>query len=150
MNFHIRKMEESDLNDVFAIEIIDNPHHWTKQIIQDCIRVKYDCFVCEDESNQKIIGFAILSHAVDESHILNIAISKPYRRQGIAQHFLQYLYERCKANQIPAVLLEVRESNKPAIELYLKNKFKQIGIRKDYYPAEGGRENALVLKKILL
>lgn len=146
-SFTIRPMVETDVSDVFHIESYENPHSWTEQIFLDCLKVKYPCFVMLDPA-QQIIGFGILSLAVDETHLLNISIAHQYRRRGLGQSFLDYLLEVSKQLGAKQMLLEVRRSNKGAASLYLKNGFKQIGFRKDYYRTEGGREDALVLRKV--
>ena len=93
------------------------------------------------------MGHAILSLGAGEAHILNVCIAEAYRNRGIGRHLLAYLLERAQASGMAEAFLEVRPSNVAAIRLYQSMGFEQVGQRRGYYQASGGREDAAVLRK---
>ena len=138
----IRAMREADLDRVMEIETAVYPYPWTRGIMRDCLRVNYDCFVATQD--EQIIAHAVLSVAAGESHILNLAVDKNHQGQGIGRHLLMHLMDRARLQQADMLLLEVRPSNRAAIELYESAGFNEIGCRKAYYPAANGKEDALL------
>jgi len=139
----IREMHEDDLDRVMEIETSVYPYPWTRGIMRDCLRVNYDCFIAT--LDEEIIAHAVLSVAAGESHILNLAVDQVHQGQGIGRHFLAHLMDRARIKQADMLLLEVRPSNRAAIELYESSGFNEIGCRKAYYPAPNGKEDALIL-----
>jgi len=83
--------------------------------------------------------------AVDEAHVLNLCIDPSSQRLGLGRMLLEHMIMLARAANATIVLLEVRKSNKSAIQLYESQGFQRLGLRKGYYPADGGREDALVL-----
>ena len=138
-----RPMVEADIQKVMDIENTVYKFPWSKQIFKDCIRVGYSCQVAfrDDE----ILAYSVMSSGAGEAHLLNICVNRRYQGQGIGQFMLQSMIELAKEKNVHTLFLEVRPSNRIALELYLKNGFNEIGTRKDYYPAQGGREDALIL-----
>lgn len=139
----LRKMRLSDLPSVLAIENANYQFPWSEGVFKDCFKAGYSCWVCEE--SDKILGFSIVSLAVGEAHILNINVAPAEQNQGIGRKMLQNLIEVARGKKTETVFLEVRPSNLPAIYLYNSMGFNEIGIRKGYYPAENGREDALML-----
>jgi ribosomal-protein-alanine N-acetyltransferase len=86
---------------------------------------------------------------VDAAHILNLCVRTEFRQQGEGRQMLNHLLKLARAAHVTDIFLEVRVSNHPAVHLYQSADFVQIGIRKDYYPSEQGREDALILVKRL-
>ena len=140
--FRVRWMTLSDLPDVLRIEQQNYEFPWDEEIFKDCFRANYDLRVCEELD--RILGYCIVSVGAGEAHILNISVDPAERRQGIGQKMLEYLIEQLQG-KAETLFLEVRPSNTSAIALYKKIGFNEIGIRKDYYPAQNGREDALML-----
>jgi ribosomal-protein-alanine acetyltransferase len=99
--------------------------------------------VCEEVD--RILGYSIVSIAVGEAHILNISVAPEEQGQGIGRKMLTHLIDVARSHKTETVFLEVRPSNTGAIALYEKMGFNEIGIRKGYYPAQNGREDALML-----
>ena len=81
----------------------------------------------------------------DEIHLLNIAVSPQMQRNGYARLMLSRLIDYARQHESQKILLEVRSSNTSAQSLYAGYGFEQIGLRKAYYPAIGGREDAVVM-----
>jgi len=143
----IRPMAESDVSDVIAVERASYQFPWSEGIFRDCLRVGYVCrVVIVDET---IIGYGVMSVGAGEAHVLNLCISEVYRCRGVGKLLLTYLIDRGTATGMSEVFLEVRPSNTSAIRLYLSVGFEQVGMRRGYYQAVGGREDAAVLKLIL-
>ena len=139
----MRKMTVSDLPDVLAIERKNYQFPWGEDIFKDCFKAGYSCWVCEEMD--KILGYSLLSLAVDEAHILNISVDPAEQKQGIGRKMLEHLIEVARG-RAETVFLEVRPSNTAAIALYQDVGFNEIGIRKAYYPAENNsREDAIML-----
>ena len=81
-----------------------------------------------------------------ETHILNLTVSSQFRNNGIGSSLIQLIINDARIRNSQDIILEVRSSNKKAQSLYKKLLFKQIGLRKDYYDSNEGREDAYVLK----
>jgi len=139
----IRRMARSDLATVFAIEQASYPFPWTRGILADCLRVGYHCRVLTVD--REIASYAIVTQAMEEAHLLNLCVAETYRRQGFARTMLSHLIDEVSLDGITRMFLEVRPSNPAAVELYRSSGFRKIGRRPGYYPAEDGREDALVM-----
>jgi ribosomal-protein-alanine N-acetyltransferase len=138
----VRKMTMSDLPEVLAIERKNYQFPWEEDIFKDCFKAGYSCWVCEELD--KVLGYGLLSIAVGEAHILNISVDPAEQNQGIGRKLLENLIA-VATGRAETMFLEVRPSNTVAIALYKNVGFNEIGIRKGYYPAENGREDALML-----
>ena len=142
-----RPMAWMDLEDVMAIENAIYPYPWSRQNFEDSLAEGYHCWVCR--ALGQMVGYFVLAFGVEEAHLLTIAVAKPVQRQGFGARLLRHALEVAKMLEAQHFFLEVRTSNAPAIALYRHFGFAQIGIRKAYYPAAHGREDALVLKRSL-
>ena len=139
-----REMQRGDLQPVLVIERASYDFPWTEGIFRDCLRMGYSAWVVTNTINE-ILGYGLMSYAMDEAHILNVCTDPVYRRQGIANFLLDHLVTQARSREVDWVLLEVRKSNTAAIALYENSGFHEIGERRNYYPAINGREDALVL-----
>lgn len=139
---HIRKMGFKDLDTVTSIEQDLCEYPWTKGVFSDCLK-NYDCFIIEDKNNE-ILGYAMISCFLNESHLLNIGIRKDSQGKKLGNRLMQYIIEQAKAKKAELMYLEVRKDNIRAVNLYKKLGFSQIGIRKEYYLTKNGKEDALV------
>ncbi len=139
----LRRMRSSDLPQVMEIEKANYEFPWTEAVFEDCLRVNYSCWVCEED--EQILGFSIVAIAVGEAHILNINVDPAEQKQGIGRMMMDNLIAVARSKKADTVFLEVRPSNKPALSLYFSMGFNEIGVRKNYYPAAQGREDALML-----
>lgn len=144
----VRPMGVADLDAVLACEANGQPFPWTIGHFKDCIESGYSCWVSTEA--ECVTAFGIVLLVVDEAHLLNIGVAAAYRRQGRGHQMLEQLYERARSAGATQMFLEVRPSNLPALALYSKEGFVEIGRRKGYYPAaEGRREDAWVLRRPL-
>jgi ribosomal-protein-alanine N-acetyltransferase len=136
-------MRPSDVADVAALEKSLYAFPWSQGNFRDSVEAGYDCRVACDGS--RVIGYAVLMVALDEAHLLNLAVASPWQRRGIGRAFLDHMLAIAKGAGVQIVYLEVRPSNLQARQLYRRAGFQQIAIRPDYYPAAQGREDALFL-----
>jgi [ribosomal protein S18]-alanine N-acetyltransferase len=143
----IRPMTEADVSAVVALERASYQFPWSEGIFRDCLRVGYTCRVVT--STNRVIGYGVMSVGAGEAHILNLCIDAAFRCQGIGRRMLDYLLDKGAAAGMSEAFLEVRPSNTAAIRLYLSLGFDQVGMRRGYYQAVGGREDAAVLKLTL-
>lgn len=145
-----RLMTAADIPAVLAMEqaaCVHPVHAWTEDNYRSSLRSGYWMRVrCEADSG-RIVAVCVAMDGVDEIHLLNIAVARAQQGQGIARALLGLLYERCRARQASLLWLEVRPSNARACALYLREGFVEVGLRKGYYPAPEGREDALVMRR---
>lgn len=97
--------------------------------------------------DNEIVGYICLFHLFEEGELLNIAVSPDYRKRGFGQQLMNKTFEYLEQKDVTRITLEVRESNNNAKNLYIKNGFKAIGIRKNYYTSP--TENGIVMEKLL-
>ncbi|HTV79445.1 MAG TPA: ribosomal protein S18-alanine N-acetyltransferase [Steroidobacteraceae bacterium] len=140
----IRAMRDVDVAEVISIERASYQFPWTEGIFHDCLRVAYLCRVAVQD--QRIIGYAVMSMGAGEAHILNLCVREDGRRAGVGRTLIRYLLDQAERAGMLEAFLEVRPSNAVAIRLYQSLGFEQIGTRRGYYQAVGGREDAAVLR----
>jgi ribosomal-protein-alanine N-acetyltransferase len=143
----IRPMNELDVPMVGAIERAGYQFPWSEGIFRDCLRVGYVCRVVEMSGD--MAGYGIMSVGAGEAHVLNVCVREEYRCRGLARKMLLYLLDRARTAGMYEAFLEVRPSNTPAARLYRSLGFEQVGIRRGYYQAAVGREDAQVLRRLL-
>ena len=143
----IRQMVEADVPAVVAIERGSYQFPWSEGIFRDCLRVGYVCRSVVYDGI--VIGYGVMSVGAGETHILNLCVSHTYRCRGVGRTLLQYLLDRGAAAGMGEAYLEVRPSNTAAIRLYQSLGFEQVGMRRGYYQAVVGREDAVVLRRAL-
>jgi ribosomal-protein-alanine N-acetyltransferase len=136
-------MREHDLPQVVAIEQQAYEFPWSLGIFKDCLRVGYCCWTLAFDD--AVAGYCIMSVAAGEAHVLNVCVDETRRRRGHARRMLEHMVTLARGHRATILFLEVRPSNRAAIDLYLDFGFRQLAVRRDYYPARDGREDALVL-----
>ena len=144
----IRPMHELDVPVVVAIERAAYQFPWSDGIFRDCLRVGYICRLVEVGSD--IAGYGIMSIGAGEAHILNVCMRDDYRGRGLARKVLLYLIDCARTAWMYEAFLEVRPSNTAAARLYHSLGFEQVGVRRGYYQATNGREDAAVLRRLLV
>jgi ribosomal-protein-alanine N-acetyltransferase len=136
-------LRESDLEAVAAIEAGVYVFPWTLGNFRDSLLSGYQCWGCW--TNGELIGYAIVMSALDEAHLLNFAVANGWQHRGVGREFLQFLIDHARKAKCDMLYLEVRPSNVAGMSLYERFGFKRLGVRRDYYPAMSGREDALFL-----
>ena len=143
----IRPMTESDVASVVVIELSAYRFPWSEGIFRDCLKVGYVCRIaCVEDA---VAGYGIVSTGAGEAHILNLCVREDFRCRGIGSQLLEDLLERAAAAAVDTAYLEVRPSNTAAIRLYKAFAFEHVGLRRGYYQAPEGREDAAVFKLAL-
>ena len=145
--FTFRRMTEADIEQVLKIEYAAYSHPWTRGIFLDGLK-SYDCWLMFDGSQQ--VGHGVIQVIIDEAHLLNITVKPESQGGGLGLSLLEHLMQRAAELGAGECFLEVRDSNRSAYRLYERYGFNEIGRRRDYYPAVGGREDALVMACTLL
>lgn len=140
----LRTMREADVPQVYAIERCAYAFPWSANIFRDCLRVGYVCRVLMLEA--ALVGYGVMSMGAGEMHVLNLCMAETQRGRGFGRLMLEHLLERGAAAGMSDAFLEVRPSNAAALRLYRSLGFQQIGLRRGYYQAVNGREDACVLK----
>lgn len=145
MNLEIYNMTDYDLSLIKNILIDDFDDFWTYDVLQEELNnPNSEYFVAKLENN--ILGFAGIWKAVDDVHITDIVVKKSNRQTGIGSKLLEKLIQTAKSQNFNLITLEVNEHNQPAINLYLKYGFKNVGFRKKYY---NNKDNAIIMTKEL-
>lgn len=110
----------------------DFDNFWSYNVLKQELENKDTTYIIAKENNE-VVGFAGISICLDEATLHNIVVKKSYRRRGIGGELLESLIELCSELRIKSFTLEVNVANEPAIHLYEKFGFKNLGIRKKYY-----------------
>lgn len=117
---------------------------WSFATFEDCLTAPY--YGVFAYLNEEVVGFAIVLEVLSEATLMDIAVDKKARGKGLGKALLTFVLEQSKSRSMDEMWLDVRESNEVAISLYKQQGFSYIDTRKNYYPTEIGRENALVMK----
>ena len=142
-NDQFRPMQLNDLDAIMAIEPYIYPYPWTRGNFSDSLNSGYSAWVLL--RNEVIIGYALVMMVLDEAHLLNLSVAKAYQKQGLGRILLEHMIKIAKNNQAANMFLEVRPSNISAIALYENMGFNEMAIRRGYYPAKNGREDAVLM-----
>ncbi|MGD8483230.1 MAG: ribosomal protein S18-alanine N-acetyltransferase [Thioalkalispiraceae bacterium] len=145
-HIQLRAMQEKDLHAVHNLEKICQPFPWPAWYFRRQLRVA-SCWVLEH--NGMVVGFGIVAMVKHWAHIMNMCIAPGYRRCGQGRRIMLHLLKVARQHYATHAWLEVRPSNYPAITLYRKLGFRKKQVREKYYPRRGGRENGLVMVRLL-
>lgn len=152
----IREMTLQDVVQVAAIETECFSMPWSEQSLIDSVTREDTLFlVCEDErhvveddvtkvSQLEVVGYIGMYLSFEEGDITNVAVSPAHRKKGYGEALVAKAKELAKEKQLEMILLEVRVSNTPAISLYKKMGFEELGLRKNFY--EHPVEDAIIMK----
>jgi ribosomal-protein-alanine N-acetyltransferase len=144
----LRPMGDDDVAEVARLEAVSYAFPWSDGIFRDSLRVGYQCSVLE--LGVVLAGYTVLTTGARESHLLNLCVRESFRCRGLGSRLLRNLFQQAIAADARIMFLETRPSNQSALRLYLANGFTQIGVRRAYYQAAGGREDAIVMRKDLV
>ena len=140
---HFSPMVETDLERVIAIERQIYEFPWTRGNFRDSLRAGYSCWAARAEG--ELIGYAVMMLAAGEAHLLNLSVAAGRQQRGHGRALLAHLIAVARGHGARMLFLEVRPSNAAGKRLYVGFGFEQIGVRRGYYPAHAGREDALVV-----
>jgi [ribosomal protein S18]-alanine N-acetyltransferase len=146
----LRPMVVADIDEVYALEQRVFPHPWSRGNFVDSLASGYDAWVLREPGEGPLAGYFLLMYAVDEAHLLDVAVCGERQGSGLGRYLLDRIAARARAMGMASILLEVRPSNERALQVYERYGYAQIGRRKGYYPAhEGKREDAIVMRFVL-
>ena len=140
----VRPMQRADLDWVVSAEASLHPHPWSRGNFEDSFDAGHGCWVLA--ADETLLGYAVILVVLDEAHLLNLSVDLSCQRRGYGAAFLGFLLREARKQGAEQVFLEARESNDAALRLYRRCGFEAIGRRKGYYPAEGAREDAIVMR----
>lgn len=141
---NVRKMQAHDIDAVLNIEQSANDFPWQKKSFEESLKTDHEAWVFYQQTDE-IVGFAIVQRVLDEAHLLNICVKPAMQGQGLGKAILQHVIDYAKSLSSVIILLEVRRSNERAQQLYLQTGFNEMSVRKGYYPAKQGREDAILM-----
>ena len=125
-------MTLADLEQMKDTLYSDFDNFWSYNVLKQELENKNTTYIVAKENNE-VVGFAGLSICLDEATLNNIVVKKSHRNRGIGGELLEALIELCSELRMKTFTLEVDTENEPAIHLYEKFGFKNLGIRKNYY-----------------
>ncbi len=136
-------MTEARLDEVIRIEGLAYAHPWTRGNFADSIRTGYQAqLLC---AGAEVLGYFVAMKGVDEVHLLNITVAPHHQGQGWGRVMLDALAIWSRSQDAQWLWLEVRAGNERAQQVYRRYGFRRVGERKNYYPADHGREDAIVM-----
>ena len=142
-----RRMTEADLDAVVAIESEVHDHPWTPGNFRDSLAAGYECWMAL--SGAEAVAYGVIMIAAGEAHLLNLSVARGWQRRGIGGDFTRFFIKLASDYGAAKIYLEVRPSNAAARVLYAGRGFAEVGVRRDYYPAAEGREDAVIMELTL-
>jgi ribosomal-protein-alanine N-acetyltransferase len=143
----LRALDAGDAAALHRIECVSTAFPWSLSQFVDGLAGGEFGWGIEVEGD--LGGFVLFTQVLDEATLLDMAVDPRWRRRGLARMLLEYALPRLSARGAGRCLLEVRVGNQPAIALYRSFGFVDDGLRRNYYPAAGGREDALLMSRPL-
>jgi len=143
-DIEIQEMTTEDVPWVAELEKECFSLPWSEKALLDSLSLSYSAFLVA-KSGDKVAGYGGVYITQDEAEITNIAVRSEYRQCGIGRMIVEGIVEECAKRDVSTIILEVRQSNLPAISLYKKCGFEEIGTRKNFY--EKPVENAVIMWK---
>ncbi|MDZ7859493.1 MAG: ribosomal protein S18-alanine N-acetyltransferase [Candidatus Krumholzibacteriota bacterium] len=146
-DFVIREMQEGDIPEVLEIEQSSFDCPWPESMFAGQLKLKDTALILVAVLDDTVIGYVIVWFEMDYSHILNIAVGERWRGKKIADKILEVVKKKSADKGCKSIYLEVRESNKFALDFYNRHGFRLIGEQKEYYGRTG--ESALIMELII-
>ncbi len=144
---NIAPMTPDDLAEVLAVEEGIQRFPWMAGHFRDSLAAGHGCWLVREAG--RVAAFAVTMPVVDEVHLLDIGVAPELQRTGRGRAMLDFLCAEARQAGMTRMLLEVRPSNAVAIAFYRRHDFTEIGRRRGYYPADEGREDAIVMARTL-
>ena len=136
-------LETSRVDAAYQLHCDVQPNPWSKSTFSDCLSAPY--YALQITHQNQFLGYALVLEVVDEATLMDIAVSPAARRQSAGRRLLASIIHQSRQHSMQTLWLEVRAGNHAAISLYRQAGFEDVEVRKGYYPAEKGREDALIM-----
>lgn len=140
----VRNMQPADVAQVAELEKLCFSAPWSENSIRSELTNPLSLWLVAVDGDT-IAGYVGSQSVMGEADMMNVAVAPVYRRQGVAERLVALLVDKLTFNNVSSLTLEVRASNEPAIALYRKMSFVQVGRRPNYYTKP--KEDALILRK---
>ncbi len=147
MHFEIADVSLEHIAEINELEKLCFSLPWSRQALISQLPDDMHMFIAAIGDDGQVLGYVGMMYVLDEGYISNVAVSPEHRRLGIADALINALIDRANEKDLSFVTLEVRKSNVPAIELYIKNGFSEVGLRKNYYTKP--TEDAILMTRFL-
>ena len=147
MHFEIADVSLEHIAEINELEKLCFSLPWSRQALISQLPDDMHMFIAAIGDDGQVLGYVGMMYVLDEGYISNVAVSPEHRRLGIADALINALIDRANEKSLSFVTLEVRKSNVPAIELYIKNGFSEVGLRKNYYTKP--TEDAILMTRFL-
>jgi ribosomal-protein-alanine N-acetyltransferase len=138
-----RPMRSTDLDRIMQVEPRIYSHPWARGNFEDSLAAGYSCWVVEIGGT--LVGYGVLMIGVCEAHLLNLSVAPDWQRRGFGRMLLEHFVRVAHASDAAQLFLEVRPSNQAARRLYTRFGFRDISVRRGYYPSGQGREDAILM-----
>lgn len=158
-DYSLRTMHNTDVPVVHRLETLSYAYPWSAGVFRDSIKPGYESWLLVAGSGpgirlsahveERLVGYGVLSFGAGEAHLLNLCVHPESRRRHLGRRILHHLLQRAAEQGVRDVFLEVRVSNRKALQLYLAEGFREIARRASYYPHRDGHEDAIVLTRQL-
>lgn len=130
----INQNDSADIAQCYSLHKASQPFPWSYDLFVDMVTQPYSLTMAMN-SNAHFLGYVLTLRVLDETTIMDIAVTPVARQHGVGTALLEYAIQRASSHRGSRVLLEVRATNQRAINLYYKCGFEQVAVRKDYYPS---------------
>lgn len=147
MTLDYTAMTTADLDTVAAAEQRTHPFPWSRGNFADSLAAGHAAWLAREDG--RMVGYAVTMRVLDEIHLLNISVLPELQRRGLGSALLLHLFDLARRQGAARMLLEVRSGNVSALALYRRHGFVEIGCRRDYYRAQQGRADAIVMARDL-
>ncbi|MGB5447279.1 MAG: ribosomal protein S18-alanine N-acetyltransferase [Psychromonas sp.] len=133
----------ADIASVYKLELRCHSHPWSENLFLSNFGKRYFSHLLL--ADNQVVGYFVANSVAGEVTLMNVAIAPEMQGKGLGQFLLTFLQDYSRANNEDQIWLEVRASNINALKLYQKLGFVEVDTRKDYYPCEHGREDAVIM-----
>ena len=142
--YQVRPASVLDCPEILSLDQVSNPHPWGEAMVLEALSSRVN-WLLQSVETKAICGWLSATTLLDEAELELVLVDSRLRRQGCARRLLLHWLNSMRSQGVGLFMLEVRQSNHAARALYESLGFAVVGLRKQYYPCETGREAALLM-----
>lgn len=139
---NLRRLRADDIAQVLILERAAHSHPWRPASFEACVSGRQICWLAFE--GDLLVGYVVVTSGGGDAELLNLVVDQAYQQRGIGACLLKFAQDFLRPHA-DMLFLEVRVSNRKAIDLYAKSGFFEVGQRKNYYPSPKGHEDALLM-----